>query len=51
MGKKNNLENWKRNAINELKIPNVDQKILNVDQKSPNFDQSARFVVFPLCVV
>ena len=24
MGKKNNLENWKKNAINELKTPNVD---------------------------
>ena len=24
MGKKENLENWKKNAINELKTPNVD---------------------------
>ena len=24
MEKKDNLENWKKNAINELKTPNVD---------------------------
>ena len=29
MGKKDNLENWKRNAINELKNPNVDGICIN----------------------
>ena len=32
MGKKNNLENWKKNAINELKIPNVDDISINTPE-------------------
>ena len=32
MGKKDNLENWKRNAINELKIPNVDDISINTPE-------------------
>ena len=32
MGKKDNLENWKKNAINELKIPNVDDIFINTPE-------------------
>ena len=32
MGKKDNLENWKKNAINELKIPNVDDISINTPE-------------------
>ena len=32
MGKKDKLENWKRNAINELKIPNVDDISINTPE-------------------
>ena len=32
MGKKNNLENWKKNAINELKTPNVDDIYINTPE-------------------
>ena len=32
MGKKNNLENWKKNAINELKNPNVDDISINTPE-------------------
>ncbi len=32
MGKKDNLENWKKNAINELKIPNVDDIFINTSE-------------------
>ena len=32
MGKKNNLENWKKNAINELKNPNVDDIYKNTPE-------------------
>ena len=32
MGKKNNLENWKKNAINELNNPNVDDISINTPE-------------------
>ncbi len=32
MGKKDNLENWKKNAINELKTPNVDDISINTPE-------------------
>ena len=32
MGKKDNLENWKKNAINELKTPNVDDIFINTPE-------------------
>ena len=32
MGKKDNLENWKKNAINELKTPNVDNIFINTPE-------------------
>ena len=32
MGKKDNLENWKKNAINELKTPNVDDICINTPE-------------------
>ena len=32
MGKKDNLENWKKNAINELKTPNVDDISVNTPE-------------------
>ncbi len=32
MGKKDNLENWKKNAINELKTPNVDNISINTPE-------------------
>ncbi len=32
MGKKENLENWKQNAINELKTPNVDDISINTPE-------------------
>ena len=32
MGKKDNLENWKKNAINELKNPNVDDISINTPE-------------------
>ena len=32
MGKKDNFENWKKNAINELKIPNVDDIFINTPE-------------------
>ena len=32
MGKKDNLENWKKNAINELKNPNVDDIFINTPE-------------------
>ena len=32
MGKKDNLENWKKNAINELKTPNVDDILINTPE-------------------
>ncbi len=32
MGKKENLENWKKNAINELKTPNVDDISINTPE-------------------
>ena len=32
MGKKDNLENWKKNAINELKIPNIDDIFINTPE-------------------
>ena len=32
MGKKDNLENWKKNAINELKIQNVDDISINTPE-------------------
>ena len=32
MGKKNNLENWKKNAINELKNPNVGDISINTPE-------------------
>ncbi len=33
MGKKDNLENWKKNAINELKTPNVDDIFINTPEE------------------
>ena len=32
MGKKDNLENWKKNAINELKTSNVDDIFINTPE-------------------
>ena len=32
MEKKDNLENWKKNAINELKTPNVDNIFINTPE-------------------
>ena len=32
MGKKDNLENWKKNAINELKTPNIDDIYINTPE-------------------
>ncbi len=32
MGKKDNLENWRKNAINELKTPNVDDISINTPE-------------------
>ncbi len=32
MGKKDNLDNWKKNAINELKTPNVDDIFINTPE-------------------
>ena len=40
MGKKDNLENWKKNAINELKNQNVDDISVNTTEgiiKKPQY--------------